>query len=42
VARIEGKQEIYWNGEDNLGDDFEALLMDIIDNMDEVEVEDEY
>jgi hypothetical protein len=39
---MEGEQEIYWNGEDNLGNDFEALLIDTIDDMDKVEAEDEY
>jgi hypothetical protein len=39
---MEGEQEIYWNGEDDLGNDFEALLMDTIDDMDEGEAEDEH
>jgi hypothetical protein len=39
---MEGEQETYWNGEDDLGDDFEALLMDTIDDIDEVEVEDRH
>ena len=42
MAYIEGEQEIYQNSEDNLGNDFKALLIDIINNIDEVEVEDKY
>ena len=42
MAYIEGEQEIYQNSEDNLGNDFEALLIDMINDINEVEVEDEY
>jgi hypothetical protein len=42
VARIEGEQEIYWNSEDNLGNNFEALLIDTINDIDKVEAEDEH
>jgi hypothetical protein len=39
---MEGEQEIYWNGKDNLGNNFEALLIDTINNIDKVEAEDKY
>ena len=42
MAYIEGEQETYQNTKDNLGNNFEALLMDIINDIDEVEVEDEH
>jgi hypothetical protein len=42
MACMEGEQEIYWNGKNDLGNDFEALLIDIIDNIDKVEAEDKY
>ena len=42
MAYIEGEQEIYQNSKDNLGNDFEALLIDMINNIDEVKAEDKY
>ena len=37
---MEGELEIYWNGNNDLDNDFEAFLANIINDMNKVEVED--
>ena len=42
MAYIEGEQEIYQNSKNNLDNNFKALLIDIINNINKVKAKNKY